>query len=97
MLPVNLSPIGDRILVEVDNSETTTASGIVLMERNKTEVEAKVLAVGTGARTEEGILIPMTVTVGSVILFPKSALQEVTINNKKYGVVKERDVFGVIG
>jgi len=96
MLPANLSPVGERVLVEVDSSETTTASGIVMVERNKTEITAKVLAVGSGARTKDGILIPMTLVVGNTILFPRSALQEVTINNKKYGIVKESDVFGII-
>lgn len=96
-LPANLSPVGERVLVEVDSlDETTTASGIVVLQRNKTELEGKVLAVGAGARTKDGILIPMTLVIGDTILFPRSALQEVTINNKKYGIVKESDVFGII-
>lgn len=99
MLPKNLSPVGERVLVDVENlDETTTSTGIIVMNpnKNKSELSGTVLAVGAGARTKDGVLIPMTLTVGNVIMFPKTALQEVTINGKKYGVVKESDVYGVL-
>lgn len=99
-LPTNLSPVGERVLVEVENlNETKTSTGIIITDpnKNKNELSGKVVAVGVGARTKDGILIPMTLTVGNVIMFPKSAMQEITINSKKYVVVKESDVYGIVG
>jgi len=97
MLPANLSPVGERVLVDIESlNETTTSTGIIVLERNKTEVTGTVLAVGAGARTKDGILIPMSLKVGDVILFSKAVLQEVTINNKKFGIVKESDIYGVV-
>jgi chaperonin GroES len=98
MLPANLSPVGERVLVEMEETQKTTASGILIPDSAKSnEVTGKVLAVGAGARTETGTTIPMTVKVGDVVVFPKTAVQDITINGKKYAIVKESDVYGIMG
>ena len=96
-LPENLSPMGDRVLVEINSDTgTVTKAGIIVMDQKKADVTAKILAVGAGARTKDGILIPMSLKVNNIIVFAKEAMQEVTINSVKYGIVKESDVYGVL-
>jgi len=99
MLPENLNPIGERVLVEIDQEdEKVTSTGIIILnvKKNESSLTGKVLAIGEGIRTKDGVLIPMTVKVGDIILFPKESVKEVTLNNKKYAVVKESEVLGIV-
>lgn len=98
MLPANLSPIGDRLLVEVAEQKETTIGGIVIPVTvgAGNDLTGTVLATGSGEKNKEGILLEMTVHAGNKVLFPKSSAQEVTINGKKYFIVKERDVYGIV-
>ena len=57
--------------------------------------EGKVVAVGSGARTEDGKIIPMDVKVGDLVLFGKWSGTEVKIDGKEYSIMKESDIMGI--
>jgi chaperonin GroES len=94
---MNLKPLGDRLIVEPIEQEEMTASGIVIPETAKEKpMQGKVLAVGPGARQEDGSRIAMDVSTGDTVLYAKYAGTEVKIENKKYLIVKETDVLAIV-
>ncbi len=89
---MNLTPLGDRIIVEVIEEEQTTASGIVLPDSAKEKPQrAKVIAVGKG-RYEDGDLIPIDVEVGDTVIFSKYGGTEVKVDGGEYLILRESDV-----
>ena len=94
---MNLKPLGDRLIVESIEQEERTASGIMLPETAKEKpMQGKVLAVGPGARQENGSRIAIDVSEGDTVLFAKYAGTEVKIENKKYLILKETDVLAIV-
>ncbi|MBE7474160.1 MAG: co-chaperone GroES [Anaerolineae bacterium] len=94
---MNLKPLGDRLIVEPIEQEEMTTSGIVLPETAKEKpMQGKVLAVGPGARKEDGSRIVMDVSIGDTILYAKYAGIEVKLENKKYLIFKETDVLAIV-
>ena len=94
---MNLKPLGDRLIVEPIEQEEMTASGIVLPETAKEKpMQGKVLAIGPGARKEDGSRIAMDVSTGDTVLYAKYAGTEVKLENKKYLILKETDVLTIV-
>jgi chaperonin GroES len=94
---MNLKPLGDRLIVEPIEAEELTASGIVLPETAKEKpMQGKVLAIGPGARKEDGSRIAMDVSHGDTVLYAKYAGTEVKIENKEYLILKETDVLAIV-
>ena len=89
-------PLHDRVLIEVLDSEEKTAGGIIIPDSAKEKPqEGKVVAIGSGARTEDGKIIPMDVKVGDLVLFGKWSGAEVKIDGKEYSIMKESDIMGI--
>ena len=89
-------PLQDRILVKRVESEEKTAGGIIIPDTAKEKPqEGKVVAIGSGARTEDGKIIPMDVKVGDIVLFGKWSGTEVKIDGKEYSIMKESDIMGI--
>ena len=94
---MNLKPLGDRLIVSPIEQEEMTASGIVLPETAKEKpMQGKVLAVGPGARKEDGSRIVPDVKEGDTVLYAKYAGTEVKISDKKYLILKETDVLAIV-
>ena len=94
---MNLRPLNDRVVVEPVEQETTTASGLVLPETAKEKPQqGKVLAVGPGARDEDGERMPLDLEVGDIVLFAKYAGTEIKIDGNKVLIMKENDILGVL-
>ena len=75
-----LKPLGDRIIIELVESEEKTASGIVFPDSAKEKPqEGKVVAVGTGRVLENGERVALEVSVGDRIIFSKYAGTEVNM------------------
>ena len=90
-------PLHDRVLVESLESEEKTAGGIIIPDTAKEKPqEGKVVAVGPGAKSEDGKITPMDVKVGDQILFGKWSGTEVKVDGKEYSIMKESDIMGVI-
>ena len=97
MAEINIRPLGDRVVVEPMEQETTTASGLVLPETAKEKPQqGKILAAGLGKKDDDGDRIAMDVAVGDVVLFAKYAGTEIKLGEKKVLIMKESDILGVI-
>lgn len=93
-----LKPLGDRIVIELVESEEKTASGIVLPDTAKEKPqEGKVVAVGTGRVLESGERVALEVSVGDHIIFSKYAGTEVKYQGTEYLIVRENDILAVVG
>jgi chaperonin GroES len=93
-----LKPLGDRIVIELVESEEKTASGIVLPDTAKEKPsEGKVVAVGTGRVLENGERVALEVSVGDRIIFSKYAGTEVKYEGSEYLILRENDILAVIG
>lgn len=94
---MNLKPLGDRLLVKPIEQEEKTASGIILPETAKEKPqEGEVLAVGPGARKDDGTRIDMDVEVGDRVLYAKYAGTEIKMDGDKYLILRESDVLAVL-
>ena len=90
-------PLGDRLLVRPKESEEKTKSGIVLPDSAKEKPqEGSVIAIGDGARDEDGKKIPMEVKKGNVVLYSKYAGTEVKIDGIEHLIIKESDVLAIV-
>lgn len=97
MSDINIRPLGDRIVVEPIEQETTTTSGLVLPDTAKEKPQqGNVLAVGPGKKDDDGDRIELDVQVGDKVLFAKYAGTELKMDDRKLLIMKESDVLGVI-
>lgn len=93
----NFRPLGDRVLVKRVKEEEKTKGGIIIPDTAQEKPqEGEVVAVGPGARDEDGERIPMDLKVGDRILFGKWSGTEVKIDGDDLLIMKESDVMGVI-
>ena len=93
-----LKPLGDRVIIELVQSEEKTASGIVLPDTAKEKPqEGKVVAVGTGRILENGERVALEVSQGDTIIFSKYAGTEVKYEGTQYLILRESDILAVIG
>ena len=94
---MNLQPLGDRLIVEVLDEEETTVSGIVLPDTAKEKPQrGRVLAVGPGARDEDGNHIPMDLEEGDEIIFSKYGGTEIKVDGEELLVLRESDVLAKV-
>ncbi|MCA1032892.1 co-chaperone GroES [Bacillus timonensis] len=93
-----LKPLGDRVVIELVQSEEKTASGIVLPDSAKEKPqEGKIVSVGTGRVLESGERVALEVAEGDRIIFSKYAGTEVKYEGKEYLILRESDILAVIG
>ena len=94
---MNLKPLHDRVLVERVSSEDKTKGGIIIPDTAQEKpMEGKVLAVGGGARNENGQIVALDVKKGDRILFGKWSGTEVKIDGTDYLIMKESDIMGIL-
>ena len=94
---VALKPLGNRVLAQRLEPEEKMKGGIILPDSAKKKQEpAKVIAVGTGARLEDGKILPIPVKVGDTILMDKYGAQEVTVDDEEYLILKADDIIAII-
>ena len=87
-----IKPLADRVLVEPKEAETKTASGLYIPDTAKDKPqEGKVIAAGPGKKDE-----PMEVKVGDEVIYGKYAGTEVTVEGKKYLIVKQSDILAIL-
>jgi len=95
---VQIKPLEDRILVEVLDAETKTASGLVIPDTAKEKPqEGKVIAVGPGRFDEDGEKrIPMDIKTGDTVVFSKYGGTEVSYDGEDYLLLSARDVLAIV-
>ena len=90
-------PLGDRVLIKRIDEEAKTKGGIIIPDTAKEKPqEGEVVAVGPGARDEQGKVQPLDLKVGDRILFGKWSGSEVKIDSQDLLIMKESDVLGVL-
>ncbi|HVY87798.1 MAG TPA: co-chaperone GroES [Hyphomonadaceae bacterium] len=90
-------PLGDRVLVRRVEEETKSRGGIIIPDTAKEKPqEGEVIAVGPGARGEDGKTIPLDVRAGDRILFGKWSGTEVKIDGEELIIMKESDILGIV-
>ena len=89
-------PLHDRVLIRVLDSEEKTSGGIIIPDTAKEKPqEGEVVAVGPGAKSEDGKIASMDVKVGDIVLFGKWSGTEVKIDGTEYSIMKESDIMGI--
>ena len=90
-------PLHDRVLIRRVEREEKTKGGLIIPETAKEKPQqGEVVAVGEGARKDNGELIEMAVKAGDTILFGKWSGSEVTIDGEELLIMKESDILGII-
>jgi chaperonin GroES len=91
-----LKPLSDRVLLS-RTEEESMKGGIILPDSAKKKQEtARVIAVGPGKHDKEGVLMPMPVKEGDVVLLDKYSGQEVTIDGEEFVIVRASDIIAII-
>ncbi|MGY9002723.1 MAG: co-chaperone GroES [Rhodospirillales bacterium] len=95
---MKLTPLHDRVLVKRVDQEEKTAGGIIIPDTAQEKpMEGEIVAAGSGARRDDGAIVPLDVKAGDRILFGKWAGTEVKIDGEDLLIMKESDLLGVIG
>ncbi len=90
-------PLHDRVLVKRVEQDEKTAGGIIIPDTAQEKpMEGKIMAAGSGVRSDDGKLIPLDVKKGNRVLFGKYSGTEVTIDGDDLIIMKESDLFGII-
>jgi chaperonin GroES len=90
-------PLHDRVVVRRLDAEEKTAGGIIIPDTAKEKpMEGKIVAVGPGARNEQGQLVVLDVKAGDRVLFGKWSGTEVKIDGEDLLIMKESDIMGII-
>ena len=94
---MNIKPLSDRVVVKSVEAEEKTKTGIFLTAsaQEKPQV-AEVVAVGPGARDDNGKLIPMEVKVGDKVIASKYAGTTVKLEGTEYTILSEDDILAVV-
>lgn len=91
-MALKIQPLSDRVVVEPQEAETKTASGIYIPDSAKEKPQqGKVVAVGKGKKDHD-----MTVKVGDVVLYGKYSGSELKLDGKDYLIMREDDILAII-
>ena len=94
---MKIQPLHDRILVQPILEKEVRKGGIIIPDTvQEKPMEGKVIAVGSGTRSEDGKVTPLDVKAGDKILFGKWSGTEVTIDGDELIIMKESDIMGII-
>ena len=98
MANTKFRPLHDRVVVRRVESEEKTKGGIIIPDTAKEKpAEGEIVAVGPGARDENGKVVALDVKVGDRVLFGKWSGTEVKLDGVDLLIMKEADIMGVIG
>ncbi len=92
MSKVNVKPLADRVLIEPQEAETKTASGIYIPDSAQEKpMQGNVIAVGSGTKD-----IEMELKVGDTVLYGKYSGSEITVNGNDYVIMRQSDVLAIL-
>jgi chaperonin GroES len=93
----SIRPLHDRVIVKRIEENEKTAGGIIIPDSAKEKpTKGEVVAVGKGARNEQGTVTPLDVKEGDIVLFAKWGGTEITIEGETLLILKESDILGVL-
>ena len=95
---MKFKPLHDRLLLKPLSAETKTKAGIIIPDTAQEKPQqGQVVAVGGGKRLEDGRLLPMGVKVGDKVIYGKWSGTEVKLDGADHVILKEEDLFGILG
>jgi chaperonin GroES len=90
-------PLHDRVVIRRLNAEEKTSGGIIIPDTAQEKpMEGEVVAVGPGARNEQGQIVALEVKAGNRILFGKWSGTEVKLDSEELLIMKESDIMGIV-
>lgn len=95
-----VTPLDDRVLVQVTGSEKMTAGGLYIPDTVADvsgNLQGFVVSVGRGHRNKKGHVRPMDLKVGDKVLFSEYSGSKIKIQNQDLLIIREGDVLGVVG
>jgi chaperonin GroES len=94
---VSFRPLHDRVVIRRVDQEEKSRGGIIIPDTAQEKpMEGEIIAVGPGARADDGTLHPLDVKTGDRVLFGKWSGTEVKIDGEELMIMKESDIMGVI-
>ena len=91
-MALKIQPLSDRVLVEPQEAETKTSSGLYIPDSAKEKPQqGKIIAVGKGKKDHD-----MTVKVGDTVLYGKYSGSELKLEGKDYLIMREDDILAII-
>ena len=94
---MKVRPLHDRILVKRLDQEAKSKGGIIIPDTAKEKpMEGRVIAVGTGKVSEEGVVSPLDVKKGDRILFSKYSGSEIKLDGDEHLIIREEDILAVL-
>ena len=95
---MKFKPLHDRLLLKPISAETKTKSGIIIPDTAQEKpMQGEVVAVGKGKRLDDGRLVKMDVKIGDKVIYGKWSGTEVKLSGVDHVILKEEDLFGVLG
>ena len=92
-----LQPLGDRVVVERDDSEEKTTGGIVLPDAAQDKPSrGTVLSIGTGRMLDDGTRAPLQVKKSDRVLFTSYAPETIQLGGDELLLLREEDILAVI-
>jgi chaperonin GroES len=98
MSKINLKPLADRVIVKPAEALEVSKGGIILPDTAKEKpIEGTIVAVGPGKVGDDGKLVKLEVKVGDKVLYGKYSGTEVQVEGVDYLIMRESDIFAIIG
>ncbi len=95
---MNLKPLADRVIVKPAPAEEKTKGGLYIPDTGKEKPQyGEVVAVGPGKVADSGQLLEMQVATGQKVLYGKYSGTEVTVEGEEYLIMRESDIFAILG
>lgn len=95
---MNIQPLNDRVVIKRMEEERLSAGGIVIPDTaTEKPIKGEVVAVGEGKVLDNGTTKKPAVKKGDKVLFGKYSGTEVKLNGTEYLVVREDDIFAILG
>lgn len=94
---MKIKPLADRVVVKPLEEEEGKQGSIIIPDTAKEKpMQGKVVAVGAGRISDNGVKVEMQVKVGDQILYGKYSGTEITVDNVEYLIMRESDIFAVL-
>lgn len=95
-MATSIRPLHDRVLVKRLKEQEVTAGGIIIPgNAQEKPTRGEVVSVGTGARSEDGKIVPLDVKKGDIVIFAKWGGTEVKVDGEELLIMKESDIMAV--
>jgi|TARA_Y100001960_G_C14486677_1_gene734596 chaperonin GroES len=94
---MNIKPLSDRVIIQAQEAEEKTASGIILPDTAKEKPQmGKVVAIGPGKTNDAGSLVKMTLKKGDKVLYGKYSGTEITFEGMDLLIMRESDILAIL-